>query len=61
MEKLTYTITETAQLLGLSRGLCYQLAREGRIPVIRLGERRLVVPKVALMRILNGNGHKAEG
>ena len=55
VERLVYTIAETAKLLSLSRGLAYQLAREGKLPVIRLGK-RLVVPKVALSRLLEGNG-----
>lgn len=51
-EKLVYTIDETATKLGLSRATAYTLAREGRIPSIRISERRLVVPKVALEKML---------
>jgi excisionase family DNA binding protein len=51
-EKLVYTIDETASKLGLSRATAYSLAREGRIPAIRISERRLVVPKVALEKML---------
>ena len=40
------TVEEAARLLGISRGLGYELARRGEIPVLRLG-RRLVVPKAA--------------
>ena len=54
MEKLTLTITEAAQLLGISRTTAYELARQGKIPVLRLGK-RLVVPKAALERMLEGN------
>lgn len=56
-EKLTLNIAEASKALGISRGLAYQLAREGKIPVIRLGK-RLVVPKAQLQRMLNGNGDK---
>jgi len=50
-ERLTLTVEEAAHLLGISRGLAYELARSGRLPVVRLG-RRLLVPKVALERML---------
>lgn len=51
---LTLTIVEAARALGISRGTAYMLAKTGQLPVIRLGERRLVVPKIALERMLNG-------
>lgn len=50
---LTLTIEQAARYLGIGRGLAYQLARQGEIPTLRLG-RRLVVPKPALERMLNG-------
>ena len=33
---------ETAQYLGLSRGLVYAQAREGTLPAVRLGSRLLI-------------------
>ena len=61
VEKLTFTIREAAKMLGVSRGLAYQLAREDKIPVIRLGK-RLVVPKLALEQVLAGASHsRADG
>lgn len=51
-EKLTMTVKEAGELLGISRATAYMLANTGKIPTIRLGERRLVVPKVALMKML---------
>ncbi len=53
-EKLTYTVEEAGELLGISRGTAYALAREGRLPVIRISDRRWVVPKAQLERLLNG-------
>lgn len=53
VEKSTLTICEAAKILGVSRGLAYQLAREGKIPVIRLGK-RIVVPKLSLQKLLSG-------
>jgi len=48
---LTFTVTEMATLLGISRASAYQLVRTGELPALRLG-RRLVVPRVALERLL---------
>lgn len=42
------TVTEAAELLGISRAFAYELARSQRLPVVRLG-RRLVVPRKALV------------
>lgn len=49
----TVTVTETARMLGIGRGLAYKLAKAGRLPgVIRIGERRLVISKLALEGML---------
>ena len=50
-EKLVLNVSEAGALLGVCRAHAYKLARTGQIPTIRLG-RRLVVPKVALERML---------
>ena len=52
--KLAYSIEEAAAALGISRCLAYELVRQGKIPSIRLGERRLIVPVAALNRMLGG-------
>lgn len=52
MERLVLSVTEAADALGLSRNVVYQLVRERRLPAIRLGAKRLVVPRVALERFL---------
>ena len=51
VEKLVVTVDQAAKALGISRGLAYEMARQGRIPAIRLG-RRLLVPRLALERML---------
>ena len=51
VEKLVVTVDQAAKALGISRGLAYEMARQGRIPAIRLG-RRLLVPRSALERML---------
>jgi len=51
-ERLTMTVKEAGELLGISRATAYTLANTGKLPTIRLGERRIVVPKAALMKML---------
>ena len=58
-ERLTLDVPAAGRLLGVSRVTAYQLAREGKIPTLRLG-RRLVVPKVALERMLESAGKPKE-
>ncbi len=49
----TYTIDQAAQLLGIGRNQCYEAAKRGDIPCIRLG-RRMVIPRAAFDRLLDG-------
>ena len=51
MKRLTVSVEESAQMLGISRALAYELVRKNEIPSIKLG-RRLVVPLAALHRLL---------
>ena len=51
-DRLVFTITEAAQLLGISRAFAYELAAKGEIPIVRFG-RRIVVPKAQLLALLN--------
>lgn len=50
----TISIEEAAQYLGVSRAYAYQMAREGRLPTIKLGERRVRVPALTLLKMLGG-------
>lgn len=50
---LVLTVEEAAALLGISRGLAYELVRRGDLPSIRLG-RRLVVPRRRLLALVEG-------
>jgi len=59
LEAATLKIEEAAQLLGIGRQTAYDLARQGKLPVLRLGK-RLVVPKVALERMLADAGKNSE-
>ena len=47
-----YTIEEVARLLGIGRSSAYAAARRGEIPTVPIG-RRLLVPKVALHKLLD--------
>lgn len=58
-EKLTYSIPEVGEILGISRNLAYELARRGELPgVIHLGEKRMVVSKCAIQKLIEVNNKK---
>jgi len=52
-ERKTKTIPEAAAELGISRNQGYLAAKRGEIPTIKIG-RRLLVPTVALEKLLRG-------
>lgn len=56
----TYTIPETAALLGIGTRLAYELARKGELPARRLGT-RWVVPVSALEQFLAETGEPVVG
>ena len=43
--RLTLSIDQTAEILGISRGLVYGLVARGELPSIRFGRRILVLKK----------------
>jgi excisionase family DNA binding protein len=49
--KLTLSVPETANLLGISRAHAYELVARHELPAIRLG-RRLLVPRHAIHDLL---------
>lgn len=49
--RLTLTVPEAGELLGISRAQAYLMVKLGRLPVIRLG-RRIVIPRAALIKML---------
>ena len=49
--RLTLTVEEAAQLLGISRAIAYEAVRRGEIPSIKIG-RRILVPKAALHKLV---------
>ena len=52
-DRLVLTIEEAAHLLKIGRSCAYEAARRGELPTIRMG-RRLLVPRVALDKLLGG-------
>ena len=57
MERLTITVEEAGKLLGISRNSAFEAARRGEIPTVRLG-RRILVPRKALERLLEGQAQE---
>lgn len=50
----TVSVTRAAELLGIGRASAYTMARDGRLPVIELGPRRVRVKSAALLAMLEG-------
>ena len=57
-ERLTMTVPECAQLLGVGRNNCYERAKAGEIPSIRVGK-RLLIPRAALQKWLDETRNRA--
>ena len=49
--RLTLSVPEAAELLGISRALGYELVARGELPSLRLG-RRVVVPVARLAELV---------
>jgi excisionase family DNA binding protein len=57
-KRLTMTIPEAAEKLGVGRNQCYQAAKAGTLPTIKIGK-RVLVPIAALEdKLLHGTGPK---
>jgi len=54
-ERIVYTVSEAARLLGISRPSAFQGIERGEIPHIRVG-RRILIPKAALEKLLANAG-----
>jgi excisionase family DNA binding protein len=50
-DRLTMTVPEAGQCLGLGRAASYEAAKRGELPVIKIGK-RLLVPRGAIERML---------
>ena len=58
VEKLTITVEEAGEALGISRATAYTLVNQGRLPALRISTRRWVVPVKALNELLDSAGKK---
>lgn len=56
VEKLTMTVPEAAIALGISASTAYSLIEQKKLPAIRISERRIVIPKIALTKLLESAG-----
>lgn len=59
--RLAYSCQEAADALGLSLCLVRELVRQGKIPSIRLSERRILIPRRSLEILINGETTRADG
>ncbi len=50
-EKKTFTVDETARIIGVSRSTAYECVRNGSIKSVRLG-RRILIPAWAVEQIV---------
>jgi excisionase family DNA binding protein len=53
-QRLTCTVEEAAEPLGIARASAYQAARRGELPTVKIG-RRLLVPRQRLEQMLDGD------
>ena len=51
LDKLTYSVVETAELLNVSTHLIYEAVRQGKFKVIHFG-RRIIVPANSIKLLL---------
>lgn len=59
MDKLVYTVNETAQILNIGLSKAYELIQQKQIPNVRVG-RKFLIPKQSLENWLaNSSGAKA--
>ena len=57
--RLTLTVEEAAQLLGISRASAYEAIRRREIPSLRIGK-RILIPRSQLERLIDVDSSTAE-
>ena len=60
MEQLTYTVSEVAELPGISRSKAYDLVAAGLLPIVPLPGRRKLVARAVLERLVDAPEPAAE-
>lgn len=58
--KLTLSVEEMAQTLGISRPVAYELIKREGFPAIRVSERRIIIPVDSLKQWLNREAVRGE-
>jgi hypothetical protein len=58
-DRLTFTVGETATLLGLSKWAAYEAAKRGELATITLGRRKMVPRRVVEDLLTAGNSEPA--
>ncbi len=56
-EALVLTPKEAMKILRCSRSVMYSGIKNGSIPAIHLGPRKIVIPRAKLMRLLEGTNN----
>ena len=51
VERLTYTIPEAAQAIGIGKSILYRLINDGELRTIRLGK-RVLIPRASILELL---------
>lgn len=57
-QPLAVSIKKAGEMLGVGYSLTRKLVKQGAIPAIRLGEKRLVVPVAALEELIRAEATK---
>lgn len=57
-ERLTYSVEEAGEILGISRSSAYEAAYRGDIPTLRIGK-RILVPRIPFEKML-GKEHESK-
>lgn len=52
-EGTTVSVRRAAEYIGVSHAYAYHMARDGLLPTIKLGTRRIRVPTASLLRMLD--------
>ena len=52
VERLTLSVSCAAATLGISRATAYSLVSQGRLPALRISDRRIVIPRKAIDDLL---------
>ena len=51
VQRLTYSVDEAAEALGISRASAYEAIKKGEIPFVKIGK-RILIPKTRLNDLL---------